>query len=232
MTPLARHARSSRSTGRDRRPGGRRLSIAAVCPRPSPVAFRPSVADVSNVQGSLPFQDAQFGEEVLYASGVPAESGGDVVYPRRAEDADGRVAQRGHRFGAGALTNLARILAEGHVAHRMRPVLRRPIAPGPPQEVLGAGDRTRHARDERADFRRGLTAPRDDRLDLPDLSHTRPVQVFAQRRGRAERPTLATAVTLVQARRLVHLAPPDLALPRGKRPRRPTGRRRPRCPAR
>jgi len=104
------------------------------------------------LQGSSPIQDAQSGEEFLHARRIPAKSGCDILRPRRAEQSDGRVPQRGHRLRTEALTDPARVLAERHVAYVMRPILDRPMAPGPEEQLPGARDLARHARDEIPDL--------------------------------------------------------------------------------
>ena len=59
--------------------------------------------------------------------GVVAAGGGDVGGARRAQEAKGRVAQRGHDLGDGPAAHLGPIFIEGHVTDPVGAVLDVPM---------------------------------------------------------------------------------------------------------
>ena len=73
----------------------------------------------------------------------PAHRCGDGAVPGRAEQADRQVAQGGHHPGAVPGTDLAGVLAEGHVADPVQAVLDLPLAADQPKQPgrvgLGGG---------------------------------------------------------------------------------------------
>ena len=182
-------------------------------------------------QGSLPFQDAQFVVEIVDPRGVSSEGLGDIDDTGGAKPSQGRVPQRRHHLRAGTLPNPARILTQGDVAHVMGAVFDRPMAAHIFQQPSRVRTVARDARNEEADFACGFAVAIDDRFDLARLGHAGPVEIVVQRRCGPQRATLATAVFLIQGRRRVQIATPDVPLPRGKKPlpwkgRTPSGCRR------
>src|SRR4051794_16349556 len=70
-------------------------------------------------QGSSLIQYAQSGEDLLHSRRIPAKSGCDILRPHRTEQPDRRIPQRGHRLRTETLADLARVLAERHIANVM-----------------------------------------------------------------------------------------------------------------
>ena len=70
---------------------------------------------------------------------VPTDGLGDIRRAGGPEEANRRIAQRGHDLGTAALADATGVLPERHVAHVMRPILDRPVASGPPEQGTGIG---------------------------------------------------------------------------------------------
>ena len=86
-------------------------------------------------QGSLLFEDAQFGEERLDLGSVPTDGLGDIRRAGGPEEADRRISDGGHDLGTGTLADPAGVLPERDVTHVMGPILDRPVASGPLEQL-------------------------------------------------------------------------------------------------
>jgi hypothetical protein len=76
--------------------------------------------------------DPEGGKGPRGVAGVVTEGGGEVDWPRRAEQTDGEVAQAGHVTGARAGPDVGAVLGEGDIADVVRAALDRPV----PSEVV------------------------------------------------------------------------------------------------
>ena len=140
------------------------------------------------------------------------------------QQAQGGVPHGGQHLRAAPPAHPAGVFPQRHVAHVMRPVLDRPVAAHPAQQLRRVGPGPRHAGDEVAHLPRRLAVPRHLGLHPADLGHVGPVQVVGQPGRRPQRPLLAAAVALVVGRDLVKGFRPQPPPPRGKKP---PGLRRP-----